>query len=274
MGVAAPTAHGMQNSVAAVDRAFSLDHASVDVCVADLEAPGWPAAELEALLSDEELRRADRFHVGADRRDFVVGRGLLRSLLGRYTGSESIGLSANEWGKPLLIESAAPGNETRTGSAGPRRPVQFNVSHAGGLIVLAFGRLATVGVDVELVRDDVAHTELADRFFAPGERASMAALPYEQIPVGFFNCWTRKEAFVKAHGTGLSLPLDAFEVSLRPGDNAELLWADARFADACEWELRAFVPRPGYVAALALPRSAGSVREMWLDPASLVARPD
>lgn len=229
---------------------------SVDVWIADLLDDDWPVDELEALLAEDELIRAGRFHRASDRRDFVVGRGLLRRLLARYTGSENVALTTNRWQKPRVRSNGAAG-------------VEFNLSHAGGVIVLAFGQVGALGVDVEPIRDDLAHLELADRFFAPAERAALATLPADEVPVGFFNCWTRKEAIVKAHGMGLSLPLDSFEVSLRPGAPAELHRVGEHLGNAAAWTLRAFAPLPGYRAALATAGPVGELNERWLEPAAL-----
>ena len=230
----------------------------VDIWLADLRDAAWDLDRFEGTLSATERARAERFHRAGDRRDFVVGRGLLRRLLSRYTGRRAVELTNNRWGKPRLA-SSGPG------------AVQFNVSHSGGLIALAFGNVESIGVDVEALDRRVRHLELAERFFAPGERATLAALPREQLATGFFNCWTRKEAVVKAHGMGLSLPLDAFEVSLQPGEPAELLWATDELPDAHAWELREFAPGPGYVAALVAIGTLSAFRELRLDPAALAA---
>ncbi len=237
---------------------FALAERDVELWTADVHDPDWPLTELATLLSGDEIARADRFRAPKDRRDFVLGRGLLRWLLARYTGHDGVVLATNRWGKPALA------------SANGARPLQFNVSHSGGLIALAFGQLETIGIDVEPIDERVEHLELALRFFAPPEWKALAVLAPGQLAQGFFNCWTRKEAFVKAHGMGLSLPLEKFEVSLRPGEEAELRWLDPAIGNARHWELRAFEPRPGYVGALALPRSSGALTERVLAPASLV----
>jgi 4'-phosphopantetheinyl transferase len=101
--------------------------------------------------------------------------------------------------------------------------LNFNLSHSAGLALYAFARDQEVGVDVERVRFDIEHEQIAERFFSPYERSVLRSLPAEEKAETFFACWTRKEAFIKAHGEGLSLPLDQFDVSLASGEPARLL---------------------------------------------------
>jgi len=193
------------------------------------------------LLSDAERQRATRFAFARDRRRFIVARARLRQLLARRLGvrPEAVELVYGARGKPAL----AP----RFADLG----VSFNVSHCGEVAVyaLAYGR--AVGIDVEAVRVLPDGDQLAARFFAPRERAVYRALPARDKPVGFFNCWTRKEAVIKALGDGLAYPLDRFEVSLAPGEPARILRIENRRGEDTGWSLASFRPAPGYVGAIA-----------------------
>ncbi len=220
---------------------------SVDIWVADLREPRWSPELLEALLSDDELARAARFRDVQDRRDFVIGRGLVRSRLADYLQTGEVELATDRWDKPHVVKPA--GDE-----------VAFNVSHSDGLLAIAFAHTDTVGVDIERVRCDLDHDGLAARFFSPAERRAYFDLPESIRPQGFFNCWTRKEALVKANGMGLSLPLESFTVSLRPDEPAALLEPGIHLGKDGSWTLHAFTPREGYCGALALPAQLGSVR--------------
>lgn len=211
----------------------------VHVWRAWLDAGESEVARLRALLSDEERARADRFYFAKDRRHFTVARGLLRALAARYTGrpAELISFTYNEYGKPSLSDEGAE--------------LRFNLSHSKGLALYAFARGREVGVDVEFSREDFGGEEIASRFFSPAEVAALRALPDAEKTRAFFNCWTRKEAYIKAHGLGLSLPLEGFDVSLAPGQPAALLGTRHDPAQAARWSLRALSPADGYAAALA-----------------------
>jgi len=222
-------------------RALTLAPDEVHVWRASLEQPGSRVGELRALLSPEEGARAARFHFEKDRVHFVVARGVLRTLLGLYLASRPAELSFaySPFGKPALAH--APGT----------RPILFNVSHSGGLALYAFTRGREVGVDVEQERADFTGDEIAERFFSAREVEALRAVGHDLRTRAFFNCWTRKEAYIKAVGEGLSRPLDSFAVSLAPGEPAALLYsADA--SETSRWSLRELSPAPGYAAALAV----------------------
>jgi len=203
-----------------------------------------PAPEVEGLfgtLSPEERERARRFRFERDRRHFVVARGTLRALLGRVLDAEPAALSFvyEAYGKPAL--------ETIEG----RDPLSFNVSHSGGLALYALARGRRVGLDLERVRADFASEEIAEQFFSKDEVRRLRALPEGLRVEGFFNCWTRKEAYIKGRGEGLSFPLDRFAVSLSPREPAELLSVEGSAHEAARWSLRHLRPGEGYVGAVA-----------------------
>ena len=206
--------------------------------------------QLTSTLSPEELARAERFHFRIDRRRWVVGRGLLRRLLGAYLGARpaDVRLCYNSHGKPALT-----GESDRGG-------VKFNVSHSGELMLLAVAQGRNVGVDVERVRPVPDARDLAARYFAPSEAAVLDRLPAPVRERAFFQCWTRKEAYVKAHGLGMTLPLDQFAVTLGIGESARLINTDHDPAQLGRWTLRDVSPRGDYVAALAV---EGSGWDLW-----------
>src|SRR5215469_7030655 len=191
------------------------------------------------VLTFEELARAARFHFERDRRRWIATRATVRDLLARYTGvpADSLRFHLGPHGKPSL--------EAPNGTG-----LEFNVSHSGELALCAVSRGLAVGVDVEAIRPEFASLSLARRFFAPAEGAALAALPQHEQTEAFFACWSRKEAYIKARGTGIALGLDRFEVSLTPGRPPALL-ATHDEPDAAErWKLVALAPGDGYAGAL------------------------
>jgi 4'-phosphopantetheinyl transferase len=192
-------------------------------------------SRLEATLSPDETARANRFVLLKDRSHFVAARGILRELLGAYLRSSPANLqfSYGNHGKPAL--------ESKTSSSS----LQFNLSHCGGLAVYAFSFGRRLGIDVEQIRPQLAGEDIARRYFATRELAELRTLPPRLQSEGFFLCWTRKEAYVKAQGGGLSIPLDSFTVSLTPGQPEDL-----QTEDSAQWSLHSLDPCPGYVAAV------------------------
>jgi 4'-phosphopantetheinyl transferase len=128
--------------------------------------------------------------------------------------------------------------------------IEFNVSHSGNLALLAFARQRVLGVDVELIREQADREAIARRFFSEYEQQQLAALAPEERCAGFYRCWTRKEAYIKATGDGLSLPLHQFDVSLKPGDESALLAMRPDASEAAKWSLREVEADTGYAAAL------------------------
>jgi 4'-phosphopantetheinyl transferase len=198
------------------------------------------AAGLRPLLSGPERARAARLATPALADRFVLVRAALRILLGRYCGSapERVRLETGPRGKPRL-PSACRG-------AG----LEFNVSHAGDLAVLAFALGRAVGVDVEPVRSVPGMEEVVRHFASAAERRAFAALPPERWPTAFLAWWTRKEAFLKARGDGLSLPLDGFDVRFSPGEEARLVRTDWDPSEAARWSMRDLELGPDHVGAL------------------------
>ena len=221
---------------------LELNDPEIHVWRASLEEP--PADErawLETLSEDERLR-AQRFHFERDRKRFVVGRGILRALLGRYLGGEpaSVQFRYGDRGKPYL---AGEMSESR---------LCFNVSHSQGLALYAFARGREIGIDLEFARSLPDAENIALRFFSPSEKAAFRALAPNEKEAAFFKCWTRKEAYVKAVGDGLAFPLHQFDVSVSPGEPAKLLTIKGCPEIAERWFLEDLTPAPDYAAAVAV----------------------
>ena len=204
----------------------------------------------EGLLSDDERRRAARFRFVDDRTRFVVARGSLRAILSRYGAGppDQLTLLTGSHGKPMLP---------------PPSPLHFNVSHSGsvGLVAVALGR--EVGVDVEQIRPLRSLRAIARRFFAPAEVAALERLAPSDFVAGFYRCWTRKEAYVKARGLGLSLPLEGFEVAVGAVELASGAWLQIAESDdltGSPWHVTDLEVPPAYVAALAVSGSGAQVR--------------
>lgn len=218
----------------------ALRQRDVHVWVDSLDVAGDRLEQLTAFLSADELERARRFRFRSDRDRFAAGRGRLRELLGGYLAlhPEDVCFQYSAYGKPSVTSSAN---------------LQFNVSHSGAQVLFAFGCDAEVGVDVELLRDQTADDLVAERFFAKREVTALRRLPPALQVRGFLSCWTRKEAYIKARGEGLSLPLQDFEVTLSPDERPRLLRTAWSATEAAEWRLHDLSHLcPGAVAALAV----------------------
>jgi 4'-phosphopantetheinyl transferase len=215
-----------------------------------LDYPPTLLQDMATALSDDESARADRFHFAQDRNRFIAARSLLRNIISRYLsctpGEIRFVYQAN--GKPQLADSISATGDLR-----------FNLSHSADAAVYAISRGKDVGVDIELIRPEVPWAEVATSFFAPGEIAKLYQLPADLRAIGFFNCWTRKEAYVKACGEGLSLPLDEFEVSLAPNEAPALLCAHDP-NELGRWNLFEISPPEGFAGALAVEGRPGQLR--------------
>lgn len=212
----------------------------VHVWRAALEVPPGGIEPLQSVLVDEEMERARRFYFAKDRQHWIVARALLRVLLGRYLQSDPRGLrfTTNAYGKPSL---ASPLEGKR---------LRFNLSHSGGLVLYAFAYEKELGIDMEQMRTGIDYQELATHFFSAYECAALDALPPALQEEAFFLCWSRKEAYIKARGLGLSLPLSQFDVSLVPGEAAMLLGSREEPGATEHWSLHALFPGQGYAGTL------------------------
>lgn len=210
------------------------------VWVAAQERPQAQLNQFWFFLSAEERARVGRFYFDHDREHYIVARGLLRQLLGHYLQlpATQVEFVYGDHGKPDLAPAQAASG------------VRFNISHSYGVALLAFALNRAVGVDIEKIKPLDDGERIAERFFSKNEVAVFTAVPAAQKPQAFFNCWTRKEAFIKVIGEGLSCPLDSFDVTLKPGDPAELLQVKGSRETAARWRLENLNPATGYAGAV------------------------
>ncbi len=220
---------------------LSLAGNAVHVWRASLDQSPSQADGFLNTLDDDERSKADRLYFKRDRERFIVARGVLRALLGHYLNRapESLAFSYGSHGKPALdSESGADA-------------IRFNLSHSHGTALYAVTRGREIGVDLEFIRSDLEAQQIAERFFSHREIVTLRTLPLSLRKYAFFLCWTRKEAYIKARGEGLSMPLDQFDVSMIPGEPAALLSTQPDTDEALRWSLRNLTPDSGYAAALA-----------------------
>lgn len=199
-----------------------------------------PEAELQRLgrvISADEAARAERFVFSPDCRRYLAAHGLLRLVLAGYLGTspEAVVFSSSSDGKPRLA---------------PPERLRFNLSHSGLIALVAVSANREVGVDVEEIRDVGDMEDLVKTCFSPVEQAALASLPAAQRRWAFFAGWTRKEAFLKALGEGLSRSLDSFDVSLAPGEPARLIRVEGAPRAPETYAVQSLEPAPGYLAAL------------------------
>jgi len=219
--------------------AESCDGHRVEIWRFSLDVADAKLRQFKALLSEDEIARAERFVQKAHGDNFVVARGRLREILCQYTGGEATAFKfeISETGKPSLT---TPG-EVET-------PVHYNITHSGGAAAIALCKSAQVGIDIERVRP--VHEGLAQLYFAASEVAALDALSEPERLDAFFRCWTRKEAFVKATGEGIRRGLDSFVVSVEDGTGAGLISIDQDEAAAKAFLLRDFDAGPSMAGAV------------------------
>lgn len=204
---------------------------------------------LRATLDEDELARARRFRFEEHRRHFVARRGILREVLSAYVDRPAAELRyrLGSRGKPELGGDASCN-------------LKFNLSHSAGLALIAVARGRDVGVDVERVVPERADRKLAQRFFSDGENEALEGLGEADFVEAFFRCWTRKEAYIKARGEGLSFPLRQFEVSVARDEPARLLRVVGNEREARRWSMLALHPGSGYAGAAVIEGGIASVR--------------
>lgn len=233
----------------------------IEVVVTRLDVGREAVRASAALLSDAERLRASRFRFARDRRRFSVARAQLRELLSARLGirPQSVDLVYGTHGKPALAPRCATSN------------LRFNVSHADDVAVYAFTRGREIGIDIESVCVIRDADDIAARFFSRRESEAYLALDPRDRPLGFFNCWTRKEAFIKALGGGLSHPLDRFDVSLAPGEPAKILRVESTPGARCGWTLHSFSPGAGLIGAIVVRKCADELASK-VSPERIVVR--
>ena len=219
---------------------LTLPNHEVHVWRTNLNTSPAHLQSLQRALSSDELERANRFHFAQHRHHFIVARGTLRTLLSRYlnTSPKELHFQYNVYGKPALDF--------------PATRLHFNLSHSHELALFAFSYNREIGVDIEYMSRDIEYNELAQHTFSLQEATTITALSGEAKREGFFNCWTRKEAYIKARGMGVSLDLACFDVSLRPGDPVTLLQSRENPHEVTRWRFEALNAGEDYKAAIAV----------------------
>jgi 4'-phosphopantetheinyl transferase len=210
----------------------------VDIWRCALVLSGKTLESLETTLSDDEKQRAVRFHFQADKDRFVASHGCLRDILQRYLHCEpgQLHFSSGPHGKPELDDHR----------------LDFNLSHSGDFALVAITQGRKVGVDVERIRRGISFQAIARQFFSKFEVDELFALPSEEWESGFFTCWTRKEAYIKGQGLGLSLPLESFDVSPIPNGSALLRATRPDPDEAARWMLLSPEVDSRYASAVAV----------------------
>jgi 4'-phosphopantetheinyl transferase len=200
-------------------------------------APVHLTGELEVMLSSDEYYRAKKYKSEDKQMQFIATRAKLRQLLGRYLDIPPVSLrfSYSARGKPMLIN---------------RPDLSFNISHSGCRALIAVGKSRQIGVDIELVRPLPDFLDIAQRFFSSEETADLMSIGDAGRELAFYTCWTRKEAFIKCIGDGLSTPLDSFQVTLHPDQPARILKVKGYEEPDHHWTLRDLSFDAEYAAAM------------------------
>ncbi len=209
----------------------------VEVWCAQLDQPPELLTEFAEILSADEKERAARYILGPIRDRFIVGRTILRLLLSNYLNKlpTEIEFAYGAHGKPYLT---------------PETSLNFNLANSEELAVFAFAPTGRIGIDLEFIRPVTEMARIATSYFSEREKQQLFALPEAARQEAFFQCWTRKEAYLKALGDGLTHPLSTFSVTLGPNEPPRLLEVEGDVVEAQRWSLNSFIPSEGFIAAL------------------------
>lgn len=227
----------------------SSDH--VDVWFVPLQSPQHDYERLFETLSDDERKRAERFYFDVHRRRFAIGRAVLRSILSRYLGCDAaeVCFDYGSHGKPVLS------------GAGAGLDLTFNASGSNDLAVYGVTRGREIGIDVEWMEPDRSCDKIVERFYTEAEKQAYRQVSAAEKREVFFQSWTRKEAYIKAIGDGLSRPLNSFELSMAPGDGPCVLRDNQDPDAATRWTIRDLKPATGYAGAMVVAGMDWEIRE-------------
>ncbi len=218
---------------------LSLDSREVHLWSVSATAVDDQVLQLKRYLSEDELARAGRFHFEKDRRRFIIARGMLRTILSLYQPRppEAHAFSCDRYGKPHLLDNQG---------------LCFNLSHSGTQILYGLALERRIGVDIEYIRPVDSAAEIVENYFTEDEKRIFRQVPEHQKNEAFFNYWTRKEAYIKARGQGLQIPLNRFSVTFFPGEPARIIKMDWDCQDKLPWTLQTIAIEDGYAAAVAV----------------------
>jgi len=216
-----------------------------------LNQPTEKTQQLSQILSPEENNKANRFYFEKDRHKFILSRGTLRTILSQYLNfpPQNLKFTYSKQGKPTLL--------TET-------PIYFNLSHSHEITLYAITLNREIGIDLEFLRPITEAENIVKNYFSNKESALFNTISSDQKPEAFFNAWTRKEAYLKATGQGLSQPLKEVEVNFTPGEPAKLLSIKGDTQKASEWTLKHLIPHPNYIACVAI--SAQNLEYSYWEP--------
>ncbi|HTI14908.1 MAG TPA: 4'-phosphopantetheinyl transferase superfamily protein [Dictyobacter sp.] len=196
---------------------------------------------LRDILIPEEQTKAQKFYFEKDRQHWTAARAILRILLGMYLNiaPSRVQFHSNQYGKPSLALHHASS-------------ITFNLSHSQGYALYAFTHTKQLGIDIEYMKADIDYASIAQHYFSPYEQETLASLPAEKQKIAFYYGWTRKEAYIKARGKGLSIPLNQFDVTLQPGKPAQFLQSREPDQANQQWSLYNIALDDDFAAALAV----------------------
>ena len=219
-----------------------LGESDVDLWKVSLDMPRNQIDELYYTLSGVEQRKADYFRFAEQRSSYIISYGILRKVLGAYLKMNPVELNFNygKNGKPVL--AGVPSDEM----------IHFNMSSSRNLTVIAISRYYEIGIDIEYIGDIPEIDRTANQFFSKAEADVFHALPVYEKTKAFYNCWTRKQAFLKAIGNGSLYPLKTFDVTLAPHEPAQLLRVKGKPQEASRWSIQAIMPETNYTGAIAV----------------------
>ncbi len=234
----------------ATPASLEISNLAIDVWRCPLDLAGAQIDELGKCLSQQERQRAEKFRFNRKRRQFVTTRARLRQCLALATGTAAgeIEIEVGASGKPFLAGTAHASG------------IQFNVSHTDGLALIAITRGQPVGIDVESLEQNVQPARLAENYFSAQEKTTLAALPSERVTASFFACWTRKEAVLKAIGTGIAQGLDSFDVATEPEISHCQTELQSTAGSAATWYIETLPCGAGFAGALAYRKQAIEIR--------------
>ncbi len=219
---------------------YKIDENQVHIWYINIEDYLDRIADFYSLLNENERLRAKRFKFKKDHDCFVVSHSVLRILIGKYLNClpKIICFNANEYGKPFVLFNQKP------------TPLEFNLSHSHERALIAITEHHAIGADIERMNHRLAGDEIVERFFSEHERLEYQILSEDQRAQGFYNAWTRKEAFIKAIGKGIFYELNKFSVRLTSEKPAKIISIENNMAEADQWQLHGFMPEEKYCAAV------------------------